>query len=148
MKRFLVPALVVLAAAGEASSIRIDGAWARPTAGGAKNGAAYMTIEDTGSPDKLLGASTPVAETVEVHETIHDNGVMKMRPTGSLPLEAGNPVAMVPGGRHIMLMGLKAPLKVGDTFPMTLRFEHAAPITVTVTVEQPASLSGMGNGKH
>ena len=148
MKLLLVPALFLLAAAGEASSVQIDHAWARPTPGGAQNGAAYMTIAEKGDADKLVGVSTPAAAMVEVHETIDDNGVMKMRPVRGLALEPGKPVALAPGGRHIMLMGLKAPLKVGDTFPLTLRFEHAAPVTITVTVESPSGMPGMGNHMH
>jgi copper(I)-binding protein len=147
MKWLLVPALL-LAAAGEASSIQIDHPWARPTPGGAKNGAAYMTIAEKGSADRLIGVTTPVAETAELHDTIDDKGVMKMRPAGGLALESGKSVAFAPGGRHIMLRGLKVPLQVGDTFPLTLRFEHAAPVTVTVTVEHPSGEAGLGHRMH
>lgn len=135
MRIFLFPAIVLLAAAGDALPMQIGHAWARATAGNAKNGAAYVTIVETGPADRLLGVSTPVAETAGVHETINEGGVMKMRAAGPLPLEPGMPLAMMPGGKHIMLMGLKAPLKAGDRFPLTLTFEHAPPVTVTVTVE-------------
>jgi hypothetical protein len=64
-----------------------------------------------------------------------DMGMMKMRPVPGLSVAPGKPVKLAPGGYHIMLMGLKAPLKQGDSFPLTLRFEHAAPMTVTVNVE-------------
>jgi hypothetical protein len=70
-----------------------------------------------------------------VHETINDNGAMKMRPVPSLTLDPGKPVTLKPGGYHIMLTGLKSALKPGDSFPLTLTFEHAQPVTVTVKVE-------------
>jgi copper(I)-binding protein len=132
---FLLMSLVVLAAADDPPPFQIDHPWARASAGAAKTGAAYLTITDQGQPDKLTGASTPVADTAELHESMADMGTMKMRPLSGLALAPGKPVTLAPGGYHLMLMGLKAPLKAGDTFPLTLRFEHAAPLTVTVAVE-------------
>ncbi|MDR3531896.1 MAG: copper chaperone PCu(A)C [Rhodopila sp.] len=135
MRILLLPALLVLVAAGNAAQIQVDHPWARASAGDAKTGAAYLTITDQGQPDKLIGASTPVAATAEVHETMANMGMMTMRATTGIALEPGKPVALAPGGYHVMLMGLKAPLKAGDNFPLTLRFEHAPPVTVTVNVE-------------
>ncbi len=149
MRFLIVPAILLLAAAGDASTVTVDHPWARATAGNATTGAAYVTLTETGAADTLTGTSTPAAKTAEVHETISDNGVMKMRPVGPLPLMAGTPVKMEPGGKHIMLMGLKAPLKAGDKFPLTLTFAHAAPVTVTVVVEAAGttlpSINGMGS---
>ena len=123
-------------AAADPSAISLQHVWARATPGAATTGAAYLTVTDNGRPDRLVGVSTPIAAMAEVHETIHDNGVMKMRPVaGGIALEPGKPVAFTPGGYHIMLMGLKSPLKAGDSFPLTLTFEHARPITVSVHVE-------------
>ena len=135
MRVLLLPGLLMLIAAGDASPFQIGHPWARASAGAAKNGAAYLTITGTGAADRLTGVESPVADKVEVHESFDDKGVMKMRPMPALPLEPGRTVAMAPGGYHIMMMGLKAPLKAGDAFPMTLRFEHAAPVTVTIQVE-------------
>jgi len=143
---FLLPALLLLAAAGD-PSIQISHPWARASAGAARTGAAYVTITDLGAPDTLTGVSAPVADTVQVHETIDDNGTMKMRPAGALALTPGKPLTMAPGGYHVMLMGLKAPLKAGDTFPLTLTFGHAAPQTVTVTVEAIGA-GGMDRMNH
>jgi len=140
MRFALLPAALLLIAAGDASTITITVThpWARPSAGASTTGAAYLTLTDSGAADKLTAVSTPVAGTADVHETINDKGTMKMRPVeGGLPLTPGKPVTLSPGGYHVMLMGLKAPLKAGDTFPMTLTFEHAPPQTVTVTVEAP-----------
>ncbi len=140
-------------AAADASDISLDHVWARATAGNATTGAAYLTVTDNGHPDRLVGASTPVAATAELHETINDGGVMKMRPVAGIALEPGKPVTFAPGGYHVMLMGLKGPLKAGDSFPLTLTFEHAQPITVTATVQAVSGaamehdhggMSGMG----
>jgi len=84
-------------------------------------------------------ASTPVAATAEVHETTNDNGVMRMRPVPTLALEPGKSVTLTPGGYHLMLMGLKHPLKQGDSFPLTLTFAHAAPVTVQVSIAGPGA---------
>jgi copper(I)-binding protein len=129
-----------VAAAAE-TGITVDKVWARPSAGAAKTSAAYFTVSDAGKPDRLTGVSTPAAAMAELHETINDNGIMKMRGVPGIALEPGKPVIFAPGGYHVMLMGLKQPLKVGDTFPLTLTFEHSAPVTVNVPVQ-----TGIGGG--
>jgi copper(I)-binding protein len=139
MRTKLLLAPLLLIAAGDPPPFQVDHPWARASAGAAKAGAAYLTITDQGQPDRLIGASTPVADTAELHESSGDMGNMKMRPVNGLDLAPGKPVKLAPGGSHLMLMGLKAPLKAGDTFPLTLRFEHAPPLTVTVTVEPLAA---------
>jgi copper(I)-binding protein len=131
-------------AAADASDISLEHVWARATAGNATTGAAYLTVTDRGSPDRLVGVSTPIA-TAELHETINDNGVMKMRPVAGIALEPGKPVTFAPGGYHVMLMGLKGPLKAGDSFPLTLTFQHTQPITVTAHVEAIGG-GGMDHG--
>ena len=152
MRFSLLPALLLLIAAGDASTLKIDHPWARPSAGAATTGAAYLTITEEGAADRLVSVSTPVAGTAEVHETINDQGVMKMRPVDGLALVPGKPVTLSPGGYHVMLTGLKAPLKPGDSFPLTLTFEHAAPVTVTVKVETPPAgrmpMGGMNGMAH
>ncbi|MGA3399609.1 MAG: copper chaperone PCu(A)C [Acetobacteraceae bacterium] len=122
-------------AAADASDISLEHVWARASAGNATTAAAYLTVTDNGRSDRLIGASTPIADMAELHETINDNGVMKMRPVAAIALEPGKPVSFKPGGYHVMLMGLKNPLKAGDSFPLTLTFEHAQPVTVTAHVE-------------
>ena len=97
-------------------------------------GAVYATLT-AATADRLTGASTPVAASVQVHENIHDNGVVRMRELeGGLPLEPGKPVTLAPGGYHLMLIGLKQQLKPGDSFPLTLSFANEPPVTVTVPV--------------
>jgi copper(I)-binding protein len=123
----------VLGASAEAISVAHP--WARATPPNAATAAAYVTLTATGPADRIVGASTPVAGAAEIHETTNDQGVMKMRPVAALALEPGKTVTFAPGGYHIMLTGLKQPLQAGTHFPLTLRFEHAAPVAVEVTVE-------------
>ena len=135
MRLLPLSAFLLLIAAGDAPSPQIDHPWARASAGNARNGAAFLTITNQGPPDRLMRVSSPVADVAELHESVDDNGVMKMRPVAAITLEQGKPVTLAPGARHVMLMGLKAPLKQGDAFPLTLTFEHGPPVTVTVRVE-------------
>jgi copper(I)-binding protein len=110
-------------------------AWAPPSLAGAHNGVAYFTLAyPSGPPDHLVSLSTPVAQRAELHRMDMANGVMRMRPAGALPLKAGDSVRLAPEGLHLMLIGLKAPLKVGERFPLTLTFEHQPPLTVEVEV--------------
>jgi len=135
MRILLLPLLALVTAAGDPPQFQVEHPWARASAGAAKAGAAYLTITDLGEPDRLIGASTPVAASAELHESMAEMGMMKMRPVAGLDLAQGKPVTLGPGGYHLMLMGLKEPLKAGESFPLTLRFEHAPPLTVTVAVE-------------
>ncbi|MEA2733057.1 MAG: periplasmic copper chaperone [Acetobacteraceae bacterium] len=135
----------------DASGISAEHVWARATAGTTSTAAVYLTVTDNGQPDRLACLSTPVAATAELHETIHDGDVMKMRPVAGIALEPGKPVTFSPGGYHVMLTGLKKPLKAGDSFPLTLTFEHAQPITVAVEAAGAAAMGhdhGTMNGLH
>ena len=123
------------ARAEEGGAISANGAWAPPSLAGTHNGVAYMSLSNKGgAADRLLGANTPVAEMAELHLDENKNGVMSMRPAGPVALAPGATVAMKQGGLHLMLMGLKEPLKVGDKFPVTFTFEHAPPLTVEIEV--------------
>jgi copper(I)-binding protein len=122
-------------AATDEAGISIEHVWAWASAGSTSTGAAYLTVTDNGKPDRRLGVSTPSAASAELHEIVHDNGVMKMRAVVAIALDPGKPVTFSVGGYHVMLMGLKSPLKAEDSFPLTVTFEHAQPITVTAKVE-------------
>lgn len=124
------------------TGIHVDQAWARATPGGAKTGAVYLTLSNNGNAaDKLIAASTPTAEKAELHVTTVENGVMKMRPVSTLDIAPGKPVVMDPmSGYHIMLTGLKAPLKEGDHVPLTLTFEHAGTRQVTASVAKVGAM--------
>jgi copper(I)-binding protein len=121
----------------KAGDIVITQAWARATPGGAKIGGGYLTIENKGSaPDRLIGGSAEIAGKVEVHEMAMKNGVMTMRPLDNgLTIEPGKTVKLAPGGYHLMMFDLKGPLKQGDKLPLTLDFEKAGKVKLTLDVE-------------
>ena len=121
----------------KAGDLVISQEWARATPGGSKTGGGFLTIENKGStPDKLIGASADVAGKVEVHEMKMDGGVMKMRPVeGGVAIDPGKTVKLAPGGYHLMMMNLKKPLKQGEKLPVTLQFEKAGKVSVTLDVE-------------
>jgi copper(I)-binding protein len=115
--------------------VKVENAWSRAAIQGG-TGVVYLTITDSGASDRLVAISAPVAAKAELHESFTEQGIAKMRGVGTLPLAADSTVTLAPGGYHIMLMELKQPLKEGDSFPVTLSFEHAGPITTTVTVRR------------
>lgn len=112
-------------------------AWSRATPGGAEVAGGYLTIENKGSlPDRLLSASTGAARKIEIHEMGLSDGIMTMRPMqNGLVIEPGKVVKFAPGGRHLMLMGLTAPLVEGDLIAVTLTFETAGQLTVPFAVQ-------------
>lgn len=129
----------------KAGALMIEHPWARATPGHAKNGAAFVKIVNHGTaPDRLMGAESGVAERVELHTHINENGVMKMRPSGPIEVPMHGEVALQPGSYHIMMIGLKHPLKEGDLFPMTLLFEKAGPVKVEVKIEAVGAGAGAG----
>lgn len=116
--------------------IRVETAWARASAGEAKNGAAYMTLHNVGTgPDKLLSATSSVAGKVELHNHIMVGNVAQMRPVDAIEVSPGSPTVLQPGGLHVMLLDLKAPLKAGQSFRVTLNFERAGMVEATVAVQ-------------
>jgi len=129
--------------------IVISHAWARATPASAANGAVYLTITNHGTTDdRLTGASTAVASKAQMHVTLNENGVMKMRPMADVPIKAGGSAQFKPDGMHIMLLGLKHPLKAGDSFLLTLTFDKAGAVETMVKVEKagataPGSMPGM-----
>lgn len=130
----------------------IDHPYATPTPAGARTGAAYLrTLRNTGDQaDRLVGASTPAARTVEIHRSVVDAGnVMRMRAIDGIELPPKAELKLRRGGEyHLMLIDLKAPLKNGDRFPMTLRFQKAGEREVTVWVQQPRDAAGSADHKH
>ena len=120
----------------KAGDLVITQAWSRATPGGAKIGGGYLTIENKGTtPDRLIGGSGDIAGKIEVHEMSMKNGVMTMRPLDNgLTIGPGKTVKLAPGGLHLMLFDLKAPLKQGDKVPITLEFEKAGKVTLSLDV--------------
>lgn len=145
--------ILLAACAAPAASgprIQVQNAWARPAMMGMGQGhgmshgggsestsAAYFVIVNGGDqPDALIGAASEVAERVELHETKMEGEVAKMQPVPRVEIPARGQVEFKPRGLHVMLIGLKRELKVGDTFTLTLRFERSGEIPVTVSVKE------------
>jgi copper(I)-binding protein len=148
MKQFirttaLVAVLAILSAAPlraedvKAGDLVISQAWSRQTPSGAKVAGGYLTIENKGaSADRLVGGSGDVAGRVEIHEMAMNGGVMTMRPIEKgLVIDPGKTVKLAPGGHHLMLLDLKTPLKQGDKVPLTLQFEKAGKVNVSLDVQ-------------
>jgi periplasmic copper chaperone A len=134
-------AVALTAAAHEfrVGSLTVQHPYARVTQAGQGVGGAYFELRNQGDADRLVSASAAVAERVELHTMAMEGDVMRMRQLDALDLPAGQTVKLAPGGQHLMLIGLKAPLTLGMRFPLELRFEKAGPVTVMVWVE-PATL--------
>lgn len=123
--------------------LAIRSPWARATAPGAAVGGGYLQIENAGaSGDRLVGASSPVSESVELHTMTMDNNVMRMRELTAIDLPAGERVELRPGGLHLMFIGLKAPLQAGQGFPVRLRFERAGEIELQFAVQPMGAMPG------
>lgn len=153
--RRLAPALLAglgalsLALAGPAAAhdytagqLVIDHPYAVPTPPGSLHGAAYLrSVRNTGpAADRLIGASTPIARQVEIHRMTLDGDVMRMRALPAIDIPAGRRIELKHGGEfHLMLMNLSKPLKEGDSFALTLRFERAGDKEVSVQVQKPRS---------
>ncbi|MBI5429176.1 MAG: copper chaperone PCu(A)C [Nitrosomonadales bacterium] len=117
-------ALLISTSAVFAGDIEVSGAWSRATAPGQDTGMADLTITSKQAAT-LVGATSPAAKSVELHSMTHDKGVMKMREVKAIELTAGNRVNLGESGYHLMLLGLKAPLKAGATVPLTLIIKTA-----------------------
>ncbi len=130
-------AAVATPALAQDASIQIEQPWARATPGGATSGAVYMTIDNkSNAADRLTGAESDAAMTSQIHEMKVAGGVMKMREiSGGLAVPANGAVALKPGGYHLMLIGLKKPLKAGETVQLTLTFEKAGKVAVSAPVK-------------
>jgi copper(I)-binding protein len=139
----LAAAVAAAAAANDYTlgTISVEHPHARATAPGQPVGGGYLAIVNRGpTADRLVGASAPtVVQRVEVHEMRREGDVMRMREVGAIALPPGRTVRLEPGGLHLMLMGLKAPLAAGQRFPMTLMFEKAGSLQVEVGVEADAA---------
>jgi len=137
-------ATVGLATSSAWAQVKVDKAWARATVQGQQATGAFMTLTAT-QATQLVAVSTPVAGVAEIHEMKMDAGVMKMRALPALNLPAQQAVELKPGGFHLMLMDLKAPLSKDASVALTLTFRDAKgvqsqqQISVPVTTGMPAS---------
>ncbi|HEX3630873.1 MAG TPA: copper chaperone PCu(A)C [Casimicrobiaceae bacterium] len=148
MTRILaIAAIAAIAVATSASAhdyrlraLHIDHPFARATPPGARSGGVFLSVENNGDrTDRLLTVSTPVAGSAELHQMVMDAGVMRMRAVAGVDVKPGDRLVLQPGGYHVMLADLKRPLQAGDTFPLTLGFEKAGSIEVSVVVESMAA---------
>lgn len=130
--------------------LHIGHPYARSTPPGASVGAAYLSISNKGqSSDRLVRASTPRAQAVELHSMSMEGNIMRMRQVQGIAAVAGSTVKLEPGGFHLMLTGLKQPLKAGERFPLTLIFEKAGQVTVDIVVQEAAAAGDhAGHGAH
>ncbi len=135
-----------------AGGLQIGNPWARATPKGSTVTAGYLTITNKGTEaDRLIGGSAAPASRFEVHDTVTEKGVARMRQVTSLEIKPGQTVELKPGGMHVMLMGLKQPLSKGQTVKGTLVFEKAGTLAVEFTVQAvgaPAPGQGAGGHKH
>lgn len=120
----------------DAGTLTIALAWARATPPGAANAAGYVTITNNGTePDRLLAVESPAAELVRIHETTVENEVAGMTEVeGGLPIPSGEAVVLAPGGFHLMFTGLTRPFAEGDSVAVTLVFERAGRVDLSLAV--------------
>jgi copper(I)-binding protein len=134
MKKLL--SLLLLAALPALAQVTVGEPWVRATVAQQKATGAFMTLTSTQGAS-LVGASSPAAGVVEVHEMKMVDDVMRMRQIAALELPAGKPVALSPGSYHLMLLELKQPLKDGDKVPLTLEIEDAHKVRSKIVVDAP-----------
>jgi copper(I)-binding protein len=147
----LLAALGLVAACGPSPEstepdIQLGSAWARETALGQDTGGVFLTIRNRGgADDRLVGGSSPEARSVEIHTMTLDGSVMRMRRQEAVAIPAGESVELAPGGTHLMLVGLKAPLNQGKTIPVSLDFDKARRIKANVRVREVGSTGPRGD---
>lgn len=151
MRRFItiLAAAFAFGALAEAAdaTVTVNDAWVRASAGG--NGAAYATLANAGTADdRLIAVKGDAAASIELHEVIMEGDVMQMRPVDGIAVPAGGSAELKPGGSHIMLIGLKAPLAEGDHVALTFVFETAGEIALDVPVQAAASTGHEGGHDH
>jgi copper(I)-binding protein len=139
-----------LAAASASAQVTVSDAWVRGTVQGQRATGAFMQLRSSDGAS-LVGAESPVAGTVEIHEMRMEDNVMRMRAIPKVELPAGQAVEFKPGGYHVMLMDLKAPLKKGDTVPIRLKLQgkDGKPQELEVRAQvRDLTASGGGQSKH
>lgn len=135
----------VQAAEVKAGALSIDEVWARASAGSTSG--VFLTIRNDGDADRLVAITSKAAGAAELHTTTKEGDVMKMRQVDGLDIPAHGSVALQPGGYHIMLLGLKSPLKAGATVPLSLQFKKAGNVEVVASVRKLGA-AGMADHQH
>jgi periplasmic copper chaperone A len=139
MRRRLLLAALLLAAAASPPPVRATDPWVRGSLPGQTDASVYMTLT-AWSDDAVLGADSPDANTTLLHRIDEHGSVVGRRLLSSLPLPAAKPVVFRPGVREITLIGLRHPLRRGETVTVTLRFHKAPPLTVLVPVRKVGAM--------
>ena len=149
MKRHIATAVFALAISNLAAptyatepapqTVTVSAAWARATPPGMAVAAVYLTLVGGSQADRLVGADTPRAAMAQIHVVSEAEGMARMRPTEGVDVPAHKSVALAPQGTHIMLMDLPRPLVAGERFPLTLQFEQAGRIGISVEVRAPGA---------
>lgn len=134
----------IAAACPPGTGVTVSNAWVRTAAAGQTTSALYMTICNGGdADDALIAVKSDLADAIEIHQSMESDGVMSMSPLASVPVAHGAPTTFAPGGLHVMLIGLHAPIIEGASEPMTLVFEKAGEIPVKAT-----ALTGVKDNGH
>ncbi len=128
----VVSSLCALAAANDLSVLH---PWSRVTPPGVTIGVGYLEIVNSGAADRLLSVSSPRAERVEIHESRMEDGMQSMHMSATLPLAAHSRILFAPGALHLMLIGVKRPLVVGERVPLMLMFERGGHVMTALVVE-------------
>ena len=147
MERLVLAVLLSACALAAQAQIVIDKPWVRSTVPGQSVAGAFMRIESK-TPVSLVGASSPAAKEVEIHESSMEGGVMRMRPVARIDVAPGKPVELKPGGYHIMMMDIVKPLAKGDSVPLRLTFESAGRPAQTVDVKAEVRDVMKTEGQH
>jgi len=137
------PAAPPASAAGTPPPPFVEGAWVRSAVPGQQGTGAFMKLT-AARTTQLVGASTPIAGTAEVHEMKLEGDIMRMRPVAKLELPAGKTVELKPGGYHLMLLDLKAPVPAGSTVPLTLVFRDAGGAESRLELRLPVAVRAPG----
>ena len=141
----LIAALALGSASLYAQTVEVKDAWARATVPGQTASGAFMKITAK-EVAQLVGADSSAAEVVEVHEMRLEGNVMRMRAAPVIDLPVGQTVELKPGGYHVMLMDLKAPLKAGSSLPLTLTFKNAKGVESKVQLQVPVRTAAPAGG--
>jgi copper(I)-binding protein len=136
-KTLFVSIVILLSACGSQSSIQVTDVWARPGLQEGNTGVFFIIDNPASTEDRLLSAQSSIAAIVELHKTEMKDDVMQMIKQDYVDIPANGQVIFKPGDLHVMLIDLSSPLNVGDTFEITLVFEHSGEITLEVPVQEP-----------
>ena len=133
--RALVSMLLLVGALKLHAELEVEAAWSRASPPGAETAAVYLTIvNDEKRNRRLVAVASGNAASITIHETLHENGITRMAHRDSLPIEAGSTLRLIPGGIHLMMLNLHAPLVEGDQFDLILKFDHGEEVSVPVNV--------------